>query len=79
MNGEERMTKRDACHKLADINERIYELENSLSDIESRLRWDDESKKDWYLERKAELSAELEKVKQEHDAFISEYADIIYS
>ena len=73
------MTKRDACHKLADINERIYELENSLSDIESRLRWDDESKKDWYMERKTERSAELEKVKQERDAFISEYADIIYS
>lgn len=73
------MTKKDACHKLADINERIYELENSLSDIESRLVWDDESKRDWYLERKAERSSELEKAKQEHDAFISEYADIIYS
>lgn len=73
------MTKKDVCHKLADINERIYELENSLSDIESRLIWDDESKRDWYLERKAERSAELEKAKQEHDAFIDEYADIIYS
>ncbi len=73
------MTKKEACHKLADINERIYELENSLSDIESRLLWDDESKREWYLERKAERSAELEKAKQEHDAFISEYADIIYS
>ena len=46
------MTKKEACHKLAYINERIYDLENSLSDIESRLRWDDESRKDWYLERK---------------------------
>ena len=73
------MTKKEACHKLAYINERIYDLENSLSDIESRLRWDDENRKDWYLERKAKCSAELEEAKQEHDAFISEYADIIYS
>jgi len=73
------MTKKDACHELAYINERIYELEKSISDIESRLIWDDESKRDWYLERKAECCAELEKVKQEHDAFIRDYGDIIYS
>lgn len=73
------MTKQEACNKLADINERIYELENSISDIESRLSWDDESKRDWYLERKAERYAELEKAKQEHDSFLNEYPDIIYS
>ena len=44
---DKNMTKKEACHKLAYINERIYDLKNSLSDIESRLRWDDESRKDW--------------------------------
>lgn len=73
------MDKREACHRLADINEKISELEDSLANVESRLYWDDESRKEWYLERKAELTADLEKYKQEHDAFISEYSDIIYS
>ena len=73
------MDKREACHKLADINEEIYDLENSIEDIKSRLRWDDDSKRDWYLERLEEQTAKLEMAKQEHDRFISEYSDIIYS
>lgn len=73
------MNKKEACHILAEINEQIYEIENSLSDIESRIRWDDESRRDWYLERKAELIIELKKHKQEHDEFIRKYSDIIYS
>ncbi|MBQ4561298.1 MAG: hypothetical protein IJA55_03075 [Clostridia bacterium] len=73
------MTKKEACHRLADINEKISELEDLLLDVESRLRWDDESRREWYLERKSELLAELERYKQEHDSFISEYGDIIYS
>ena len=73
------MDKREACHKLADINEEIYDLENSIEDIKSRLRWDDDSRRDWYLERLEIKTAELERVKQEHDRFISEYSDIIYS
>ena len=73
------MDKREACHKLADINEKISEIEDILSDVESRLRWDDESKREWYLKRKSDLTAELERYKREHDEFISEYSDIIYS
>ena len=73
------MDKREACHKLADINEKIYDLENSLADIKSRLVWDDESKRDWYLERKEKCISELEEAKQEHDNFIREYGDIINS
>ena len=64
---------------LADLNEKIYEIEKSLEDIESRLIWDDESRREWYLERKAKLIADLENCKQEHYAFISKYSDIIYS
>ena len=73
------MDKKTACHRLADINEAIYELENSLANIESRLWWDDDSKKEWYLERKEKVITELETLKKEHDAFISQYSDIIYS
>lgn len=64
---------------MADINEKISELEERLADIESRLRWDDESRRDWYLERKAEVTVDLERYRQEHDIFINEYGEIIYS
>ena len=73
------MNKREACYKLAEINEKIYEIENMLSNIESRLIWDDESKKPWYLERKEQLTSQLSKCLQEHDDFINEYKDILYS
>ncbi len=73
------MDKREACHRLAEINEEIYDLENSLASIESRLSWDDESKREWYLARKEEVMTKLEIAKEEHDAFISEYNDLIYS
>lgn len=73
------MDKREACHRLAEINERIYDLENALEDIESRLRWDDAGKRAWYLERKNELIEKLNKAKREHDDFINSYSDIIYS
>lgn len=73
------MDKREACHRLADINEKITELEDRLNDIESRLKWDDESRKAWYLERKEEVTVRLERYKQEHDMFINEYGKIIYS
>jgi len=73
------MDKREACHILAEINEQIYDAENNLERITSRLNWDDPSKRDWLLERREEAIAVLEKYKEEHDAFISEYGDIIYS
>lgn len=73
------MDKQEACYRLADINEEIYELENSLADIESRLHWDDENRREWYLERKEEVENKLARCREKHDAFISEYSDIIYS
>ena len=73
------MDKREACHHLADINERIYEIESSLSKIEINLYTCKESEKDWYLEKRDELREELESKKQEHDDFFSEYGDVIHS
>jgi len=73
------MTKKEACHKLADINEKIYELEELLANIDSRLRWDDDKNRDWYMGQRAKLIVELEKNKQEHIAFINKYRCIIYS
>ncbi len=57
----------------------LSELEDRLVDIESRLKWDDESRRDWYLERKAEVTVDLKRYRQEHDIFINEYGEIIYS
>lgn len=73
------MTKSEACQMLADINEKIYDVETAISDIESRLAWDDESRKEWYLERKEALESKLYSLKCEHDNFMNEYSDIIYS
>lgn len=73
------MDKKTACYKLADINEEIYELENRLEDINSRLRWDNEDRKDWYLERREVIMDQLERKRKEHDVFFNRYYDIIHS
>ena len=72
------MDKREACHRLAEINEEIYDLEESLSNIESKLLWVDDSEKERYLEKKEAVMATLERSKEEHDDFISEYSDVLY-
>ena len=73
------MTKTEFCHKMADFNEAIYDTENSIADIKSRLRWDDESRREWYLEKLAEEEADLERLKRLLEEFCSEYGDVFSS
>lgn len=73
------MDKREACHRLAEINEAIYDAQNDLERINSRLVWDDPSNRERLLEEKERVEARLEQYKREHDDFIAEYGDIIYS
>ena len=70
------MTKAEFCHRIADFNEAIYDTENAIADIESRLRWDDESRREWYLERLLKQKAELEDLKHRLAEFTSEYGDV---
>lgn len=78
MKGEYKMTKTEYCHRVADFNEAIYDTENSISSIESKLRWDDESKREWYLARLEEEKASLADLKSRLDAFTSEYHDVFF-
>lgn len=73
------MTKYEACHRLAEINEAIYDIQNLISDIESRMHWDNSSKIDWCEERLKELKDMLSKLEREHDDFLREFGYIIYS
>ena len=73
------MDKREACHRLAEINEEMDDIVNNLEKIRSRLIWDDPSRREWLLEREEEALANLQRSREEHDAFIREYGDIIYS
>lgn len=73
------MTKAEFSHRIADFNEAIYDTENAIADIESRLRWDDESRKEWYLERLEKRKAELEDLKTRLEAFTSEYGDAFWN
>ena len=73
------MDKREACHRLAEINEEVYELEESLSDIERNLLVADEDRRQWLLEKRVEAISRLEKSRREHDEFLDNYYDIIHS
>lgn len=72
------MTRKEYCQRIADFNEAIYDTENAISDIESRLRWDDESKKNWYLNRLEKAKAELSDINSRLSAFQSEYGYLFW-
>lgn len=72
------MTKIEYCHRIADFNEAIYDTENSIASIESKLRWDDESKKGWYLDRLEEEKAALADLKRRLNDFTSEYSNTFF-
>ena len=73
------MDKREACHKLADINESMYDLENILHDLKSRSKWDDDYNTEGCRQRIEDLENQLKVLQREHDDFINEYGEIIYS
>ena len=74
------MDKKQACHRLADFNEALYDAENDLVNVRCKLLMeDDPSRKQWFedaVERLQQRIAEIEREKQE---FLSEYSDVIYS
>ena len=72
------MTKVEYCHRVADFNEAIYDTENSIADLESRLRWDDESRREWYLEKLAEEKATLKDLNDRLIAFCNEYGHVFF-
>lgn len=69
------MTKTEYCHRVADFDEAIWETENEIASIKSKLLWDDESRKEWYLEKLAICKSELEDIRRRRDAFTSENHD----
>ncbi len=74
----EKMDKKTACHMLADINEAIYECENNIEQIDNRLCWDSKNR-EWLLNKKENALLRLDELHAEHDEFLSNYSDIIYS
>ena len=67
------MTKTEYCHRIAELNEAIYDTENEIASIESKLRWDDEGRREWYLKKLAESKSELENLKKRLEAFTREH------
>ena len=47
--------------------------------MQDKERQRDDGEKEWYLEKKEEVMAKLERSKEEHDDFISEYSDVLYA
>ena len=70
------MTKTEFCHKVANFDEAIYDTENSIADLESRLRWDDADRREWYQERLNNEKEKLEALKEKLAAFCAEYGDV---
>ena len=70
------MDRREYAHRVADINEAIYDTEKELERIRFQLLFGEESRKEWYLAAQAKETAELERLKQLLTDFCNEYRDV---
>ena len=73
------MTKAECCHRVADFDAAIYDTEQAIADLESRLRWDDESRREWYQDKLDKERAELEDYKRRLAEFCREYGDVFHA
>lgn len=73
------MDKREACHRLADINECIYDAQKDLERVRLNLVLASSDERERLLEAEEELEERIDEYKREHDNFINEYYDILYS
>ncbi|MBQ4074392.1 MAG: hypothetical protein IJD39_04230 [Clostridia bacterium] len=74
------MDKKQACHRLADFNEALYDAENDLENVRRKL-WmeDDPSRKQWFEDAVDRLQQRIAEIEREKQEFLSEYSDVIYS
>ena len=74
------MDKKQACHRLADYNEALYDAENDLENVRRKL-WmeDDPSRKQWFEDAVEKLQQRIAEIEREKQEFLSEYSDVIYS
>lgn len=74
------MDKREACHRLADFNEALYDAENDLENVNFKIMVeDDPDRKQWFEDARERLLQRIAEIESEKQAFLSEYSDIIYS
>lgn len=74
------MDKKQACHRLADFNEALYDTEKELENVRLKLLMeDDSSRKQWFEEAVERLQQQIVEIESRRQEFLSEYSDIIYS
>ena len=71
------MDQQEVIKRYHRCNEMICETIETLRDTENRLRRDDPERQEWYLEKKAQLEADLEELWKQRAMFLREYGDII--
>ena len=71
------MNKRDYCHRLADINEALYDNEKELKNVKFKLvAEDDPGKRAWFAIAQERLIQERDELKEKRTALEAEgYSD----
>ena len=73
------MDRKTYCYKLADINERLYEIDNSLKELSfSIFLWrDNPEKQEWYLQSQARLIEEKNELEEEKETLMQQYSYLL--
>lgn len=73
------MDKKAACHELADLNERVYELEKSLKNIRILIATCKPTEKLRLQNRKQGIEKDLAEAIKNAENFLKSFYDIIHS
>ena len=67
------MNKREYCHRLADINEALYDIEKRLRDVKFKLMWENNpDRRDWFQKAEERLLRERAETKESRTALEAE-------
>lgn len=72
------MDRKQYCYELADMNERLWEIDNQLSNIKIEIALaKDPDKKQWYIDAQERLLNEKEELEDKVRNFMSEYSYLL--
>ncbi len=72
------MDRREYCHELADMNERLYEIDKQLDKIKINSCFEkDPERQDWFTNAQDKLLNEKDELETKVDEFMSQYSYLI--
>ena len=76
----ETMTRKEFCHRVADFNEALFDLENELDEVRFKIKWeDDPERKAWFVAAQERLLRAKDETEEELMQFTAENRAVFWT